>query len=192
MPEVVALDANLLLMSFLRLRQKRSDPLRSNPSRSGRYRDATCRAEAEETENYTYAIPLLNDEWDVVPALFHSGSPARPLPRDSPIGLLRALPSRQSGKWNRPARYPRPSAPKGLVQAGCPLHPDRTCCLLPQSRRRPEGHPPALRSSRQMGGDHRLQHRRRRKLRERQRVEPVSGSAVNGRARALLFLAVPL
>jgi len=34
MPEVAALNANLLLMSFLRLRQKRSDPLRSNPSRS--------------------------------------------------------------------------------------------------------------------------------------------------------------
>ncbi len=31
---------------------------------------------------------------------------------------LRALPSRQQGKWNRPGRYPLPSTPKGLVQAG--------------------------------------------------------------------------
>lgn len=61
MPEVVALDANLLLMSFLRLRQKRSDPLRSNPSRSGRWHHDTCRAEADETENYVYAIALQND-----------------------------------------------------------------------------------------------------------------------------------
>lgn len=61
MPEVEALDANFLLMSFLRLRKKRSDPLRSNPSRSGRHRGATCRAEADESENYTYAIALQND-----------------------------------------------------------------------------------------------------------------------------------
>lgn len=58
MPEVVALDASLLLKIFLRSRQRRSDPLRSNPFRSGRQRGATCRAEADETENYVYSIAL--------------------------------------------------------------------------------------------------------------------------------------
>ena len=45
MPEVEALDVNFLFMSFLRLRKKRSDPLRSNPSRSGRWHHDACRAE---------------------------------------------------------------------------------------------------------------------------------------------------
>lgn len=54
--------------------------------------------------------------------------------------LLRALPSRQQGKWNRPGRHPQPSAPRGACACRViPLHPGRPCSLLPQSRRRPEG-----------------------------------------------------
>lgn len=62
---------------------------------------------------------------------------ARPPLRDHQQ-LLRALPSRQQGKWNRPGRYPQPSALR-LCRPGDPLHPGRPCSLLPQSRRRPEG-----------------------------------------------------